>query len=177
MSAARHVAAASLASLLAGCALRREDAEPIEMAIIVQFPSQAAAIPVENIELRIFASGGNPTKCAELLAERRSGTDSLGAVVTQRNNICEYFLGNVRVPAPGTDAAGPPVGDVALLAIATLPNGEEIFTGCVQQVLGAGTAAALPITLSRSGRADTVVSAGNCPSLEQLCGAGCAPPS
>lgn len=151
--------------LLAGCAIRREDADPVETIITVRFPSLAAAIPVENIQLQIFAADGNAGKCAELLADLRNGSLP-AAQFSKTNNICEYYRDAVKVPAQ--------LGDVAILAVATLPSGDEAFSGCVQEVLGAGPTAALPITMSRSGRSDLVVSAGSCPSLEQLCSSeGC----
>lgn len=148
-----------------GCALRSEDPAPLDMAITLKFPSPTAPIPVEKIELRVFDASGQQDACTGLLATLRTGDALPTALVDKTDNICAYHRGEVAVPTP--------LGAVALLAVGFLPSGEEAFSGCVQQILGEGRAAALPITMSRSGNPDLTVSAGACASLEQLCGPGC----
>ena len=157
----QRVAMLVWAGFLAGCAIRSEDPEPQPVAVVVSFPSLAAALQMDFLDVRVFAG----ISCATLMQQRAAGAEPVAVAQTGWQQLCNVRDGLIKVDAP--------VGAHALLGVAARDtNRVEYYAGCVEQTLGTGDAP-LPITLSRSNDLSAALPPTECTTFDDLCAQRC----
>jgi hypothetical protein len=147
------------------------DAEPTRGVYTVQFPSTAAAIATDFVEIFVFPAG-EPDRdvCADLVVRRKNDPGSLHPEVdppAPATNICEMRAGRKPIVVP--------YGEHALLAVAqrrdTHDQLKDFLVGCAIMSIGNGDAP-LPIPLRL---VDVVqdVPATKCPAVQDYCEGRC----
>lgn len=131
------ISAVMVASCTAG------EADPSTGTYTVAFPSVAAAVSTDTVQLFLFdppASGADRINfCQNLIAARKRG-DALRPTSAPASpvNICELLLGRKPVTLP--------YGEKAILAVAQR-KAKDVMIGCTIQTIGSGNAL-LPIPLA-----------------------------
>lgn len=124
---------------LAACTLPA--GAPTEGTYTLQFPSTAAAVAVESIQLFVFdmptIQRDRASYCASLIRARRNATLPKSVAQTAPASVCDLERGA---------RATFPYGEHAVLAVARRA-GSDLLMGCTVQTFGDGDAP-LPITLA-----------------------------
>ena len=128
------------AAVVLACSAGEESPSPGSYTI--QFPSTAAAVATDTVQLLLFdvpKTPGERTAFCENLIQARKRKDPQKPILQNTPvNICEMSLGRRPVTVP--------FGERALLAIAQR-RGVDFMVGCSIQTLGQGDAP-LPIAMS-----------------------------
>lgn len=167
----RAGAIASFAVLLASCSAG--EADPSKGVYTVQFPSTAAAVATDFVQILVFdvkSAAERATLCEDLIAARLTDPATLTPSVdppAPAANICEMRAGRKPVIVP--------YGEHALLAIAQRRDKQEqlkdFMIGCAIMTVGQGDAP-LPIPV-RLVSVNQPVPATNCVSVGEYCDGKC----
>lgn len=162
------VVASGLAITLIACS----SAQPSVGKYTVEFPSTAAAIATDYVQVLVFdVNGQNKTSiCEDLITQRETSPDSLTPSVNPpapAANICEMRA--------GTKSVAIPYGDHALLAIGERKQSNAATTdfliGCAIMNIGDGDAP-VPIPL-RLVSVNSPVPSTTCASVADFCSEKC----
>ena len=125
-----------VAALAAACSA---EAAPSSGTYTVNFPSVAAAVATDSVQLMVFdAKGQDPNSvCADLMLKVKSNQD-LGPTVLTGPAVAPCDL------AAGAKAVTIPYGEKAIVALGT-SGGVTLLAGCVEETVGAGN---LPVSVS-----------------------------
>jgi hypothetical protein len=169
----RASALASVAALVAACS--GGEAEPSTGSYTVQFPSTAAAVATDFVQILVFdvkSPEERPTLCGDLIAARLTDPTTLVPSVNPpapAANICEMRAGKKPITIP--------YGEHALLAIAQRrdpQNPEQLqdfMIGCAIMTFGKGDAP-LPIPVKLV-TVNQRVPATTCASVGEYCDGLC----
>lgn len=161
----------ALFALLALAACTSGEAEPSEGTYTVQFPSTAAAVATDFVQILVFDVGRDRAeRCQELITARVSDPQSLTPVVNPPSpaaNICEMRAGRKPVRVP--------YGEHAILAIAQRKDAEDqlrdFLIGCAIMTIGEGDAPRpIPVSLIS---VNQPVPTTTCGSVGEYCEARC----
>lgn len=132
-----------VASVVVACTAGEDS--PATGTYTIQFPSTAAAIATDSVQLLVFDVPSSPNDravyCQTLIQARKRKDPQKPILSNPPVNICELLLGRRPITLP--------YGEKAILAIAqrrALGPGVDFMVGCAVQTLGAGDAP-LPIAL------------------------------
>ena len=146
MKLAPAAAALALGAIVSACSAG--EGPPSEGTYTLQFPSTAAAVATDQVQLLIFDAPADPAARTNLcpnLIQARKRLDKLDPVViNQPVNICELLAGLKPVTLP--------YGDKAVLAVGQRKDPgasdyRDFLIGCAIQTIGDGDAP-LPIHLA-----------------------------
>ena len=158
----QKLAAAALAAF-ALFACTAPSSGPSQGTYTVSFPSTAAAVATDTVQLLLFdvpqAPADRAEFCQTLIQERkRADTQRQPSLSNQPVNICELLLGRKPLTIP--------YGEAAVLAIAR-HKGTDLMTGCVIQTFGDGDAPVdIPLALVDVGVA---IPATDCTRVADFC--------
>jgi len=160
------VASAALLACSAG------EAPPSTGTYTINFPSTAAAVATDQVQLLVFdirKPEDRPTLCLDLITARKRG-DTLRPSVNPPAapvNICELSAGKKPIQIP--------YGDKAILAIAQRKDRndqlQDFMLGCIIQTIGDGPAPE-PISMSIISVAQPVPDT-QCGSVSEFCQGRC----
>lgn len=118
--------------LVAACSAgtNQHPSPPVNETYRVTFPSNAAAVAAETLQVFVFDAAAAGTDCASLLLKRKSGSD-LGTPLATTDSLlmCDVFSGEA--VDGGTKGVLPTLtfGSRAFLAV-TQRTGKDFFIGC-----------------------------------------------
>jgi hypothetical protein len=148
------------------CAACSSDPEPSTGNYTIQFPSTAAAVATDTVQLLFFDLPDPPADrgpfCQSLIQARKRKDPQKPSTENVPVNICE-MLGGLK---PITVA----YGEVAILAVAQR-RGEDFMIGCAIQTIGNGDAP-VPIAMSLIDVGNTVPDT-SCASVSDFCSLKC----
>lgn len=155
-------ALAVLVVALVGCAIRSEDGEPVQVPLVLQFPSKTSATVLDNVAIYAFDGIG----CVDVLEQYNAGGVSVDPVAQVSADLCSFYFRDVTFEVP--------IGSHTFLAVGTGPNAQqeivEYYRGCVEQSIGSSPAE-LPITMSFSN--DVPAEPNSCASVAIFCNRQC----
>jgi hypothetical protein len=169
----RAVSIASVSAVVAACSAG--EAEPSRGSYTVQFPSTAAAVATDFVQILVFQvkrPEERPTICGDLIAARLTDPTTLVPTVNPPAppaNICEMRAGRKPITVP--------YGEHALLAIAQRRDPQrpdqlqDFMIGCAIMTFGQGDAP-LPIPVKLVS-VNQRVPATNCASVGEFCDGLC----
>lgn len=164
------LAATSVSLVLLSCTTG--EAEPSKGTYSLQFPSTAAAVATESVQVLVFEVKTPEERagiCQDLIIARRTRPESLEPVVPPpaSANVCEMLLGRRPVIVP--------YGEHALLAIAQRQDerGElrDFLIGCAVMTIGDGDPP-LPIALKLVS-VNAPIPPTNCATVGDYCASKC----
>lgn len=150
------------ASLVIACTAG--EADPSTGTYTVQFPSTAAAVATDSVQVLVFPvePKDRPTLCQNLISARKRREPLRPEITNPQVNICEMNK--------GTKPIGVPYGEKAVLAVG-VRKGADYLIGCVLQTFGDGDApVAIPLALVDVGQG---VPETPCSSLSDFCNRVC----
>ncbi len=150
------------AALVVACSA---EATPSTGSYTVNFPSVAAAVATDTVQLFVFdAKGQDPNSvCSELMLKVKSKQD-LGPSILTGPAVAPCDL------AAGAKAITIPYGEKAIVALGQ-SGGVTLLAGCVQETVGTGN---LPISVSLGiVSTKTSVKATTCTKLSDFCSQAC----
>jgi hypothetical protein len=155
----------SLSAIVMGIAACSADASPSTGSYTVNFPSVAAAVATDGVQVFVFDAKGTDSSslCAELLLKVKSNQDlGVKQVTGPTQTPCDLAAGSSPITIP--------YGNKALLAVGT-SGGVTLLAGCTQETVGAGS---LPVSISL-GIVNTTASVGTttCTRLSDFCSQKC----
>jgi hypothetical protein len=160
----RALARLALAVPLAAGAGACDDAPPERIAYTVAFPSLAAAVAAEELQIGAYPDEG-PSTCLSLVQKRRS-QQALPSPVRPPVSVAPCGL-----QAGGDGGAlETDLGRVALLVVARRQNSDFLIGCTVQEVADEAEPVRVPLTLFSD---VVVVPPTTCTSLATRCGGGC----
>jgi hypothetical protein len=154
--------------LVAACTqpVTHEASPPSSAQYEVRFPSTAAAVATDTLEVLVFDAAATGGDCLSLATARESGVDLPQSPVllldTGAVPICSI--------TPGQAAFELPYGAVSFFAVAQR-QGQDLFLGCTQTDL-VPDAGPVDIWLAEA-KIGTTLPATACMSLTNWCGGGC----
>ncbi len=153
-----------LGALLLACSASEE--APSTGTYTLQFPSTAAAVATDTVQLLFFDVLPTPAErtaqCANIIQARKRKDPQKPAFQNTSVNICELALGKKPVTIP--------YGEHVVFAIAVRTN-EDFMVGCNIQTFGQGNAP-LPIAMSLVDVSNPVPDT-TCGSVSDFCGKKC----
>jgi hypothetical protein len=117
------------------------EASPTESTYTVKFPSTAAAVATDFVQLFVFDvdPAEREVVCQNLVAARKRKEPLKPVVTGPQVNVCEMLRGAKPITVP--------YGEKAVLAVA-LRGADDFLTGCVLQTFGDGTPLlSIPVSL------------------------------
>ncbi len=155
------LSSASIVCAVLAAACSAGEASPSQGTYTVQFPSTAAAIATDYVQLFVYDVTPDtlPYACADLIAARERQDNSVKPIVTgPQVNVCELLNGAKPITVP--------YGQKAVLGVG-LRGADDFLVGCVVQTFGDGNAPlAIPLQLVDVG---TAVPDTTCQSVGQRC--------
>lgn len=162
MSSRALAALGAVAALTVACGA---SSDPASVTYTLQFPSTAAAVYADSVQLLVFDAPAGPARaslCSSLVQKRRSQQE-LGP------RLAEVNLGNVCETRDQKRPVTVDFGEVALLAVGQ-HGGTDFYIGCSLQSVGDG---ALPVPIYMTPIHDRETPATTCTSVSQFCSKGC----
>lgn len=161
----RQVAFCFAAVGLALVACTAGEAPPSTGAYSVQFPSTAAAVATDRIQILVYdvEPARRQTLCQDLVAGRKRKDNGRPVVTNPAVNTCEMFYGKRTITVP--------YGEKALLAIG-IRKDQDFLYGCVIGTFGEGDSpVVIPVALAdiANGVPDT-----QCTTVDDFCQKRCA---
>jgi hypothetical protein len=131
----------------------------------INFPSVAAAVETDSVQLFVFdASGQDPKSICEQLVLKVKSSQDLGTRLVTGPAVTPCDL------AAGAKPVTIPFGDRALLAVGT-KGGATLLAGCTFETVGDGT---LPVSISLGIVNTSVeVKSSTCSKLSDFCAGHC----
>ncbi|HEY8074887.1 MAG TPA: hypothetical protein VIF62_12275 [Labilithrix sp.] len=160
----------STLALLALVACTAGEASPSSGTYTVQFPSTAAAVATDYVQVFAydFPADQRNFACADLIASRAATSNSAQPIFTgPRVNVCELLNGAKPITVP--------YGEHAVLAVGLRVNGsatDDFLVGCTIQTFGDGNAP-LSIFLELVDLTNLKVPATTCTSIGDRCNSTC----
>lgn len=149
---------------LATFACTAGEASPSSGTYTVQFPSTAAAVATDRVQILVFdvEPGSRATLCQNLIAARNRKEQLRPSVTNGAVNTCELFYGKKPITIP--------YGEKALLAIGVRKD-QDFLLGCAIGTFGDGDApviVSLALADVANGVPDTV-----CTTVDDFCQKRC----
>ncbi|MDB4941377.1 MAG: hypothetical protein JWP97_911 [Labilithrix sp.] len=159
----------ALALSLSLAACTSGEGDPSTGAYTVDFPSTAAAVATDTVQILIFdppaAVTDRPTYCQQLIQQRKQKSPQRTVLTTPTVTVCEMLAGDRPITVP--------YGEHAALAIAKRGN-DDFMIGCTLQAFGNGDAP-LPISLSLVDVSNPVPDT-TCTTVSAFCSNACPAP-
>lgn len=163
-SSSKLLVLAAFAALAVACSAGEE--APSTGVYTIQFPSTAAAVATDTVQLLLFdlpgAAGERASFCENVIAARKRKDPQKPALQNQPVNICEMSQGRRPFTVP--------FGERAVFAIAQR-RGIDFMVGCSIQTFGAGDAP-LPISMALVDVGNSVPET-SCPTVSDFCTLKC----
>lgn len=166
----RTATAVLVASAISGAAcsqpVSQHASAPASSQYEIVFPSTAAAIATDQVEILVFDTSMPDTDCLSLLTTRQAGAPLPEAPTlvfdSQAIDTCSLTTGSGTLDVS--------FGERSFLVIAQR-GGSDLFTGCAQTDLEADSAT-IVVPIAQAGTA-TALPDTACTSLSQKCAGGC----
>lgn len=161
--------AASSAALIACASATEKDAPPATAQYEIEFPSTAAAVVAESVQLLVFDAAQPDSDCQTLVAKRRSKQDLPPRLYeSERIPPCELLKAAQDPNLAGSRAVLPAItfGRRSILAVALYDRGKDFMIGCGAGQLGPGVH--IPVAITNA-NVSVPPPTTTCQSLSQKC--------
>jgi hypothetical protein len=147
------------AGLMGACSA----AAPTTTQYTLEFPSTAAAVGADTVQVFVFDHSQPKTDCTSLISGRAAKNLPPSIAQTDQVPLCDVLSGaKGKIP----DVA---YGSVSFLAV-TQRNGVDYFTGCVSVQLSATSA---PVGIQLQAATTSPIPTTNCMNVSDFCSKGC----
>lgn len=151
------------ASLLACSSTKYVDADAAPGSYNVLFPSTAAAVATDTVQIWVFGGDAGTATCLSLVQKRQSHQALPPALITSDPTPpCDLAAGKGGVTIP--------FGKVSVLAVGTR-KGNDFLVGCTEQQLDSA-AASVDVYVSLASNTQSVPTT-TCTALSTFCSGGC----